>query len=134
MINSSDEYMKLRSSYNHADCERSVCDTAEISTWIEIINNYRDSKGWVVQNKTIPIEILRILAADSDAQVRAVVASKRKCDDELLRQLSSDPEPEVRLRVAYNKSCNAVTLNILRNDSWSRVAEVAAERLAKLLT
>jgi hypothetical protein len=90
-------------------------------------------RAWVAQNKTVPVSILRILAADSDPNVRYVVASKRKLTPDLLTRLSHDADESVRLRVAWNPKCPVEILETLaESDPWSEVRTKAARRLSEI--
>jgi hypothetical protein len=78
MINSAEEFIKLRTSELKEEQDRATHDSAELETWNDIINRYPDYKEWVVHNKTIQIEILENLTLDSDPKVRSAVARKGK--------------------------------------------------------
>jgi hypothetical protein len=88
-------------------------------------------KTWVAHNKTVPLEILRVLAADSDPSVRYAVAFKRKLDDAMFEALAADGDEEVRQRVAYNPKAPISVLERLAADASAFVSVVAAERLLR---
>jgi hypothetical protein len=77
-IHSAEEFVRLRFSDNPAKYERAAGEDATIEIWREVINRYPEARRWVAYNKTIPIEILAVLAEDEDMQVRHMVAMKRK--------------------------------------------------------
>ena len=81
MIKSANEFIRLRTNEIEQEYHRATNDTADISIWTEIIEKHPDFKQWVVQNKTVPMEILEILTLDSDPNVRGAVARKRKMND-----------------------------------------------------
>jgi hypothetical protein len=64
-------------------------------------------KIWVAHNKTVPTEILEILARDPDPSVRSAVAMKNKLTPELFVLLANDEDFRVRQRIAYNKNTPA---------------------------
>jgi hypothetical protein len=43
--------------------------------WLGVIRDYPDMRFWVAQNKTVPVSILGVLAADDDQRVRSMVAT-----------------------------------------------------------
>lgn len=124
MINSAKEFIDLRQDND----PRATHDLAHEAVWLDVIRKYPDYKEWVVHNKTIPLSILRLLAKDSDARVRSVVAMKRKCDKEVFELLARDSDEEVRHQVARNKKTPRHILDWLRNDSSPLVAEAARGR------
>ncbi|WP_055744098.1 hypothetical protein [Brevibacillus choshinensis] len=58
-------------------------DEAPLDVWNEIIQNYPDMSFWVAQNKSVPVEILYILANHPEERVRIIVALKNKLPEEL---------------------------------------------------
>lgn len=113
MIQSANEFVQLSEENSpRAVGEAAVCD----EVWFEVIRSYPTFKEWVVQNKTIPTSVLRILAADQDAKVRFAVAMKNRCDEEILERLSRDPDEAVRARVAWNRKTPRLVLNRLSAD------------------
>lgn len=102
MIKNVEEFITLKQSHNIDDQYRASHDTADISVWLEVIKNYPDFKNWVIHNKTIQIEILEILCADTDPNVRSAVARKRKMNYYIFNSLSVDPDENVR----YELMCN----------------------------
>lgn len=102
MIKTADEFIALRQSDNMDEQYRAAHDVADISVWLEVIKNYPDFKTWVIHNKTIPIEILVILCADDNPDVRADVARRGKINEKIFNLLSLDPDENVR----YALMCN----------------------------
>jgi hypothetical protein len=102
MIKTADEFIRLRTSKIMEEYDRASHDTADISTWTEVIEKYPDFKEWVIHNKTVPIEILEILTLDKDPNVRSVVARKRKINDKIFNILSTDLDENVRFALMSN--------------------------------
>lgn len=102
MIKSPDEFIRLRTSEKKEEYDRATYDTADISTWTELIDNHPDYKQWVIHNKTVPIEILEILTLDSDPNIRSLVAKKRKINEKIFEALSTDKDENVRHSLIYN--------------------------------
>ncbi|RZT00243.1 HEAT repeat domain-containing protein [Aquimarina brevivitae] len=102
MINSAEEFKRLRESESKSEYQRAFTEKASIEICYDILKKYPDLAFWVAQNKTIPIEILYILAEHKNAKVRCMVARKRKIDDFILDKLREDPDEAVR----YVLICN----------------------------
>ena len=113
MIKSANEFIRLRKSEIEEEYHRATNDTADISTWTEIIEKHPDFKQWVVHNKTVPMEILEILTLDSDPNVRGAVARKRKMDDKIFRALSKDKDENTKLSKAKLKQIDTIDSNWL---------------------
>ena len=127
MIHSADEFVRLSTEND----PRATWDSADESVWSEVVASYPDMKEWVVHNKTVPISILRDLAADPDSRIRRWVAMKRKNDRLLFEALASDPDEDVRYQVAWNRSIPRELLARLAGDPSAWVAEAAREVLRK---
>ncbi len=108
---------------------RATNEDAPIHVWYEIIASMPDMREWVAHNKTVPIEILEILARDDSAEVRTVVASKRKLPEIIQFDLGKDADASVRFRLACNAKCTKRVLEILAMDKERFVAERAQKRL-----
>lgn len=129
MIKSADEFKHLRESENPDEYNRAANDEAPIAVWIDVIKKYPDLRFWVAQNKTVPVEILAILADDTDSNIRGMVARKRKLTKELQLKLTRDPDESVRMALACNTKTTRKILEILSNDSWSEIRDHCKERL-----
>ena len=125
MIESADQFIQLRSSDDPADYHRAAHEEATIEVWREVIDQHPDYRFWVAQNKTVPVEILAILADDGSSQVRDIVARKRKLPPDLQVKLAQDPDESVRRAVAANAKVCKEALDILVNDDWEVVREAA---------
>jgi hypothetical protein len=60
-----------------------------------------------------------------------MVASKNKLEESLLMKLAADPDESVRMSIARHKKATATVLKQLASDSWSEIANLAAERIAE---
>ena len=77
MIESADEFVRLRRSTDLEEHGRAARDEASIEIWREVIERYPEMREWVAHNKSVPMEILEILRHDADEKVRSVVRQKR---------------------------------------------------------
>ncbi len=102
MIKSADEFIRLRQSEDLNEQHRAGHEEADINIWYEIIQRYPEYKTWIIHNKTIPLEILELLAKDRDPKIRGDVARKRKINDTIFHLLSMDDDENVR----YGLMCN----------------------------
>ena len=84
--------------------------------------------GWPTI-KTVPIEILAILARDPNRDVRSAVAMKNKLSTDLMAVLSLDPDESVRERIACNKNTPIEILKRLANDGCARISAHSRKRL-----
>ncbi|WP_301171053.1 hypothetical protein [Brevibacillus nitrificans] len=131
MITSAEEFVRLRTSDNPEEYLRAAWDDASLDVWNEIILNYPDMSFWVAQNKTVPVEILSILANHPEERVRSMVASKNKLTEELQIKLASDPEFFVRKRIAYNKKATLKALEVLSKDKDDELRAYAMNRISE---
>ena len=77
VIESAEEFVRLRSSEDPAEYNRAAHDSASVSTWLDVIERYPEMREWVAHNKTVPLEILEQLRNDPDERVRWMVLKKR---------------------------------------------------------
>ena len=70
MISSAQEFKSLRESEIMAEYSRAANEEATIKVWNDVLRIYPDLAFWVAHNKTIQIEVLRILAKNLDPNVR----------------------------------------------------------------
>lgn len=132
MIESADEFKRLRESENSEEYSRASQEEAKIEVWEEVLNVYPNMAFWVAQNKTVPIEILAKLATNNDSKVRSMVASKRKIPESLMLSLAQDKDESVRHALANNGKVTKRVLETLSNDSWQVVREVALQKIQAL--
>jgi hypothetical protein len=74
MIMSAQEFVELRTSVRQEDYLRAATDSAAPEVWVDVIQRFPEMKVWVAHNKTVPLEVLRLLASDSYPRVRFAVA------------------------------------------------------------
>ena len=103
MIESAAEFCRLRASDKQDEYARAASEEAPLQVWHDVVAQFSDMRFWVAQNKTVPMEILAILADDSDGHVRHMVASKRKLSSPLQMKLSADREESVRRALVGNQ-------------------------------
>lgn len=130
MIQSAEEFVTLRTSVGSAEYDRAATEQASIETWTDVIIRFPEMRTWVAHNKTVPLEILKVLATDSNRLVRTSVAEKRKLDRELFETLSRDSDELVRQTIARNKKTPAeIIARLVRDDNlFVRDAALAANR------
>lgn len=128
MLSSAEEFVKLRNSEDHSERLRAAHDSAPMHVWFDVLSKFPAMRGWVAHNKTVPIEVLAILAMDPDADVRFTVAAKRKLNLQLFDTLAKDPDESVRARVARNAKVPRHVLHQLLSDPWLLVASAASSR------
>jgi hypothetical protein len=129
MIETAAEFIKLRSSDVPEEYARAAHEEAPLTVWEQVIEEFPEYRFWVAHNKTVPVEILRVLSADPDWKVRGMVASKRKLPEELQLILARDSDENVRHDLACNRKATEAALEILASDSCEDVREKAASRL-----
>lgn len=129
MINSVDEFVRLRTSDNPDEYGRTIHESLEQNVWFEILNARPDMIFWVVQNKTVPLSVLEQLASHSDSTIRRAVARKRKLSQAIFDQLAHDPDEYVRLAIAMNAKVPRNLLLELAQDESQVVADGANSKL-----
>lgn len=130
MINSVEEFIKLRDSREKSEYDRSAMEEAPMLVWLEIIEKHPEYGRWVAHNKTVPLEILEILSTMDD-MTKQFVAGKRKLNAELFSKLSSDPSSTVRVVIAGNRKAPTHILEKLLMDVDEDVARIAGRNLQK---
>ena len=131
MIESAEEFVRLRSSSDPAEYHRAAHEEASEAVWREAIQKYPDMKEWVAHNKTVPIAILEFLSDDADRRVRWSVAVKRKLTPALFEKLAADRDEVVRKCIALNRKVPLNVLETLASDDCPLVRDAAKERLAE---
>lgn len=129
MINSAEEFIKLRSSEDMEEYQRAAWDDIATEICFEIIIKYPEMKFWVAHNKKVPLEVLEFLADDEDSRVRGMVASKNRISELIQHKLVYDADELVRQRLVFNKKVNLKTLEILSNDEVDEIRMKAQKRL-----
>jgi hypothetical protein len=122
VITSAEEFVKLRTSEDPAEYWRAAHEPASIEIWRDVVEQYPDMRFWVAQNKTVPLEILELLATDADSRVKHMVLVKRKITPAILDILSRDADENIRAGVARNGRTNLETVEMLSRDpsEWVR--------------
>jgi hypothetical protein len=129
MINSAEEFVRLRLSDNIQEYLKAAWDEAPLEVWLEVIGTYPEMREWVAHNKSIPVEIMEILADDADERVRFNVATKNRVPENLQLKLAKDLDSSVRRRIVYNKKVTLRVLNILLNDEDEDIRVKAKDRI-----
>jgi len=129
LISSAEEFVFLRTSEIFEEYTRAAYDDASDVVWMDVISKFPEMREWVAHNKTVPLNILEILARDTNESVRSTVASKRKLSPELFDLLSQDKSEAVRERIACNKKVPIHILRRLVNDPTMFVRETALKRI-----
>jgi len=131
MIATAEEFVELRRSERQKEYSRAAQDDAPREVWLDIIQRFPDMRFWVAQNKTVPVEVLEVLARDPDPRVRSMVAMKRKLTGELFALLAKDQDDSVRATLAHNKKIPADILGCLVGDQSQIVSAAARERQSR---
>ncbi|ANY23612.1 hypothetical protein [Gordonia terrae] len=133
MITSLSEYESLLNSDDLEDRHRVARDSAPAEVWLRIISEVPEYRAFVVQNKTLPLDVLRILAQDVDRDVRFTVAMRRAAakDETIARLLASDSDAGVRAALAKNPKLDQTVLQQLARDEDEWVRECAQDSLAR---
>ncbi|MBZ4420461.1 hypothetical protein [Myxococcus sp. RHSTA-1-4] len=129
MIDTAEEFVRLRMSDKQEEYSRAAHETAEESVWLDVIRRFPEMRKWVAHNKTIPPSIIAVLASDPDPAVRDMIAMKRRAGPAVLLKLSHDSSAGVRQAVAMNAKVPMEILRQLANDPDEDVAEAARGRL-----
>lgn len=128
MINSADEFVRLRASEDPEEYGRAAHDEAAIEVWMDVIRRFPNMKQWVIHNKRIQLEVLELMARDPSASIRSRVADKRKLGAHLFDALSRDADEAVRARIAYNPKTPVEILQRLARDESELVRNAALAR------
>ncbi len=129
MIESAEEFVRLRNSEIQEEYSRAAHDQATIDVWKEVIATYPDMAFWVAHNKTVPYELLELLSEHSESRVRSMVASKNKLREPLLLKLATDEDDSVRMAVARHKKATLAVLEKFADDPWDEIVTLASERI-----
>ena len=132
MIESAEEFKRLRESDIPEEYHRAAHEEAGIEVWENVLAKYPGMAFWVVQNKTVPVSILEGLAKHRDSQVKDMVARKRKIPESLMLVLSKDEDWTVRMALTYNGKVTERVLNVLVSDDKECVRVNASEKLQAL--
>ncbi|MDQ0586425.1 hypothetical protein [Variovorax paradoxus] len=128
MIESAEEFSRLRLSSIKEEYDRAAHEEASVEVWIDVIENYPELRQWVAHNKTVPLAILKYLV-ENHPEANLFVADKRKLSPELFDILSKDENYLVRERIAINAKTPIHILENLSKDSIEDVAQAARYNL-----
>lgn len=131
MITSADEFYSLRKSNNPNDYARAANEDISFDTCFEIISKYPDMKKWVIHNKKVPLEILRLFLNDPDDDLRLTLAMKRKLDESIFSVLSEDENFSIRLAIVRNPKVPIHILQKLVDDKEEYIALEAKKKLSE---
>ncbi|MBA2939725.1 hypothetical protein HZF08_15520 [Paenibacillus sp. CGMCC 1.16610] len=129
MINSAEEFVRLRLSESIDEYLKAAWEDALFEVWLEVIRKYPDMREWVAHNKTIPVGIMEILADDANERVRFNVATKNRLPEHLQLKLAKDLDCSVRKRIVYNKKATFQVLSLLLNDEDEDIRTLAKNRI-----
>ena len=131
MIESAEEFVALRSSERPEQHLRSAHEPASMAVWRDVIARFPRYQFWVAQNKTVPVEILVELAHVQSAEVRCMVAMKRRTPESVLKRLARDSDETVRQRVVFNPVASIEVLELLLEDPRDEIRRTAAEKMSR---
>ena len=129
MIDSAEEFIRLRQSDEPADYCRATDDTATESVWLDLIERYPEMREWVALNKKLPESVLWRLVRDQNPRVRWEVANRHQLTAEMFAELAKDSDEGVRARVCWNKRAPQQVVKQLALDASRLVAEAASHRI-----
>ena len=131
VITTAEEFVRLRESDKLEEYQRAAHEEAPVEVWQDVISRYPHMRTWVAHNKTVPIEVLEVLAKDSDPAVRSMVAMKRRLTTALQLLLAADPDEGVRERLANNAKAIRAALKKIAEGVPGPAAETATRRLER---
>jgi hypothetical protein len=134
MITSAEEFVRLRSSQDPEEYRLAAWGEATDEIWLEVIENFPDYAEWVAHNKSISLNIVKVLATHPDWRVRSRIAEKRKTPPDILWELAKDANETVRSCVVNNAKTPQEIVEFLLDDSWETIKERAQQRLTKINT
>lgn len=129
MIETADEFARLRNSDQIDEQTRATHDSADINVWLDVINKFPDLKTWIIHNKTIQIEILELLSTDKNSEVRSAVARKRKINDKIFQALSADHDENVRFALICNTNLSVDKIKTIKVDDSNWLTQQLTDRL-----
>lgn len=129
MIDSAEQYLRLRTSPVPEDYRRATRDRVPLAVWYFMALRHPWVRAWIALNQYVPPVMLALLAADEDWRVRAVVATRPNLTWGILERLARDASPDVRLRVARNPDTPRHVLISLLDDDVDQVRHTAKARL-----
>jgi len=134
MIYTIEEYLKLADSENAEDNKKTIDEELSQNIIRCIINDYPERKSWLIHNKHISVETLRMLSTDNDVDVRFTIAMKKKCDREIFETFIMDPDFSVRMAVVRNNKLPLDLLKKMTEDNDIEISREATQTLEKRLS
>lgn len=131
MIETVAEFIRLVESDDPDEIRRSAWEDALPKVWKLLVEDYPEMRFWVAHNRTVPEQILRILAVDPEWRVRHRVASRRSCPSGILELLSNDTHDSIASLVAGHPNVPSSALRRLEKYPWGQVSEKATRQLAE---
>lgn len=128
MIDSPADFHRFWMSGNPMLRHRLTHDEASVETWRAVIASLPEARATVARNKTLPPELLIVLAGDEDPRVREEVAGRRGLPRSAQETLISDAEMLVRHRLAFNATLAADLRARLEEDEDETVRHAAQQR------
>ena len=130
MIETVDEFIRLVESDDPAERRRAAWEAADLQVWMTLVTEHPEMRFWVAHNRTIPQEVMQVLAADEDWRVRDRIATKNSCPSDILETLSSDSHDAVASAVAGHPNTPISALRRLAKYPWEQVSSKAIRQLA----
>ncbi|MBV6290162.1 hypothetical protein [Pseudomonas aegrilactucae] len=125
MIDSAEKFIHLVDSATASDNSRAIIESASDDIWRDVANKYPDYEIYILQNRTISLDVLQHLSESDNWKTRRNIAMKRRSGEKILSKLSYDEHPIVRQAVAANKKAPHEDLKRLCSDIDERVSRVA---------
>lgn len=132
MIESAEEFVRLRTSDNPNEYHRAAWEEANDAVWLDVIKRFPEMIEWVAHNKTISEEIIRILAIGSSRRVLEILARKARTPTDLLFKLAQHEDETIRMSVARNKKVPKEILESLLGDEWEEIPKFVRQKLEKM--
>ncbi|MFF4834317.1 hypothetical protein [Streptomyces sp. NPDC001315] len=129
MIESAEEFVRLRMSGDSADFLRIKQEDAPLDVWLDLVRDHPDMRFWVTFNRHVPPEVLRLLVDDEDWRVRANIAGRKGVPQDILETLSRDDHDAVVSSTASNPGTSTAALTRLSRHPWEDVRKRAREQL-----
>lgn len=128
MIETTDEFIQLVDSDVDEERRRAALEDAPLDVWMNLVEHHPEFRFAIAHNKTIPDEVLRLLARDPDWRVRQGVASKRRCPPDILAVLATDENESIASTVAGHPNTPPEALLALADHPWKVIREKVARR------
>jgi len=129
MIESAEEFVRLRTSTVMEEYNRAAHDSAPDEVWYDVIERYPDMWFWVAHNKSISEAVIRRLFNTGDCKVLSFLAMKRKTPGDLLLQLCYTGDQWIRFTLARHPKLPPAAIELLANDRSAEVREAIQKRL-----